>query len=103
TIDLNEKIEGVKDRKYDFLLCVGTLTKGHVGPGCLGEFCRVVRGGGQGLVIATIYEEIFESLGYKNEIERLRGEGKIEILSMEEIGIMRDQSRGGRMVVWRRR
>ncbi|KAF7192331.1 Methyltransferase-like protein 27 [Pseudocercospora fuligena] len=98
TVDLNEKIEGVEDGKYDAVLCVGTLTKGHVGSGCLGEFVRVGK-----VVIATIHDEIFESLGYKKEIERLESEGRVEILSTEQFGIMKGQSSGGRMVVLRRK
>lgn len=98
TVNLNERIEGVEDGKYDVVLCVGTLTKGHVGPGCLREFVRVGK-----VVIATIHDEIFESLGYKKEIERLESEGKVEILWTEQFGIMKGQSSGGRMVVLRRR
>ncbi len=31
---------------YDVVVCVGTLTHGHVGPSALAEFVRVVRPGG---------------------------------------------------------
>ena len=100
TADLNEPLL-IVDGTYDIVMCVGTLTKGHVGPGVLREFVRVVRGAG-GLVVATVHEEIWESGGYKAIVEQLGESGEVEVLSTDEFGIIEGESKGGRMVVLRR-
>lgn len=87
--DLSKPIEK-GDATYDVLVCVGTLTHGHVGPTpALGEFLRIIKSGG--LVVATVLEDIWESGGYKAEVERLQTDGKVEVL---ETGL-EDYRRGG--------
>ena len=49
----------MKAGSYDAVICVGTLTEGHVGPSVLDEFVLIVRKGG--IVDATIMEKIWES------------------------------------------
>ncbi|KAI9151429.1 Methyltransferase-like protein 27 [Paramyrothecium foliicola] len=55
TANLNDKIEK-PDGSYDVVVCVGTLTKGHVGPAVLTEFTRLVVM--SGLVVATVLDEM---------------------------------------------
>ncbi|GIZ37376.1 hypothetical protein CKM354_000082400 [Cercospora kikuchii] len=100
TADLNEPLL-IVDGTYDIVMCVGTLTKGHVGPKVLSEFVRVVKPAG-GLVVATVHDEIWESGGYKAEVENLQSAGAVEVRGTDEFGIIEGQSKGGRMVVLRR-
>ncbi|KAM0145067.1 hypothetical protein ACHAP3_000189 [Botrytis cinerea] len=79
--DLSRAIE-VPDGTYDLVTCAGTFTYGHVGPNpALREFTRVLIP--NGLIIATILEEVWESGGYKAEIEKLETEGILEVVSVE--------------------
>lgn len=100
--DLNQPLT-FEDGSYDAVMCVGTLTKGHVGPTCLGEFVRVVKDSG-GLVVATVHDDIWASGDYKAEVEKLEGEGKIYFLGTEGFSIIAGgDKQAGRMVVLKRR
>ena len=66
---------------YDVVVCVGTLTHGHVGPSALAEFVRVTRPGGA--VVATVLDDVWESGGYRTETERLVASGAAELVSVD--------------------
>ncbi|KAM3421392.1 hypothetical protein BST61_g1788 [Cercospora zeina] len=100
TADLNEPLL-IVDGTYDIVMCVGTLTKGHVGPKVLSELVRVAKPGG-GLIVATVHDEIWESGGYKAEVEQLGSGGAVKMLSTNGFGLIEGQSKGGRMVVLRK-
>lgn len=99
-VDLNEKLN-ITDEKYDVVFCVGTLTKAHVGPNCFAEFARVTKE--DGLIIATVHDEIWESHGFKTEVEALGSRETVDIISTAEFGILENQTSGGRMVVLKRK
>ena len=70
------------DETYDMVTCVGTFTLGHVGPDpALRELVRVTRR--NGIVIATVLEEIWVSGGFKAEVERLKAESLVTVVSDE--------------------
>ncbi|KAL4819961.1 S-adenosyl-L-methionine-dependent methyltransferase [Aspergillus spinulosporus] len=96
TADLNERIPG-PDGKYDVVVCVGTLTKGHVGTGVLEEFARLTMNGG--LMVATVHDGIWESGGFEGVIGRLKEKGVVEVISLDGFGILEEESQGGRMVI----
>ena len=98
--DLNSPLRQ-RTGSYDVALCVGTLTKGHVGAQLFGELVRVTRKAG--LVVATVHDEIWESGGYRDEVESLSREGTVEILSTAEFGIVKGSTKGGRMVQLKKR
>lgn len=90
--DLSVPMKQFQNNSYDVLICCGTLTHGHVGPKpALEEFCRVTKKGG--LVVATVLGDIWESGGYKNEVERLEKEG---VMGVVESG-MEDYRRGAKV------
>ncbi|CAI6099882.1 unnamed protein product [Clonostachys chloroleuca] len=97
--NLNERIKK-PDGSYDLVVCVGTLTVGHVGPGVLREFARVAAP--LGLIVATVHSSIWESKGYKAEIETLRDTGTVQVVSTDEFGLVEEASTGGIMVVLRK-
>jgi len=78
--DLTKPIPS-EDATYDVVSCVGTFTAGHVGPKAFHEFIRVVKP--KGLIVATVLSEIYESNGFKAEIEALGASGKVEVLGTE--------------------
>ncbi|KAF2464104.1 S-adenosyl-L-methionine-dependent methyltransferase [Lindgomyces ingoldianus] len=81
--DLTRRI-GKPDETYDIVTCVGTFTLGHVGPDpALREFVRVTRT--NGIVAATILDEIWVSGGFKAEVERLRAESLVKVVAEELI------------------
>lgn len=89
---------------YDVIICVGTLTHGHIdldGPRMLAAFVERVRRPG-GLVVATVHAGIWDSGGFKAAVERLTDEGQVEVLEDGEFGILEQESAGGRMLVLRR-
>lgn len=90
---------------YDVVVCVGTLTRGHVGPEVLGEFVRVTKT--DGIIVATVLEEIWEIKGFERETERLAGTEQevvkeVEVLGVERVGVVKGAEEGGRLVVLRK-
>lgn len=90
------------DGAYDAVLCVGTLTQGHVGPKVFGEFARVLKAR-TGLLVATVLGDVWADGGYEAEVKRLEGAGAVDIVGVEDFGIRKGESRGGKMVVLRKR
>lgn len=81
--DLTRRIENA-DETYDIVTCVGTFTLGHVGPDpALREFVRVTKR--NGIVVATILEEIWVSGGFKAEVERLKAGNLVTVVAEELI------------------
>ena len=93
--DLSQPL-ALESNRFDVVVCVGTLTRGHVGPSVLGEFVRVAMPGG--FVVATVLDEIWESAGFKKEVDRLSHTGQVEVLGLDTIGLTRGTTAGGRMV-----
>ncbi|KAH7374563.1 methyltransferase domain-containing protein [Plectosphaerella cucumerina] len=85
------------DRSYDVVVCVGTMTQGHVGPAALDEFLRVTRPGG--FVIATILGSIWEPEGYEARVKKLVGDGKAAFVSAELEDYRRGAGVQARMLV----
>jgi predicted TPR repeat methyltransferase len=89
------------DNSVDSVICVGTLTRGHVGPKpVLEEFARIVKKGG--LIVATVLDDIWESGGFREELERLRSAGKVEVLRSDIVGVRASSNVGGRLLVLRK-
>ncbi|KAJ5649286.1 uncharacterized protein N7484_003009 [Penicillium longicatenatum] len=66
------------DETYDTVVCVGTFTLGHVGPDpALRELVRVTKT--NGIVVATILDEIWVSGGFKDEVAKLKAEGVVGV------------------------
>jgi predicted TPR repeat methyltransferase len=81
--DLTRQIEKA-DETYDIVVCVGTFTLGHIGPDpALREFVRITRR--NGFVVATILEEMWVSGGFKAEVDRLKAERLVAVVSEELI------------------
>lgn len=97
--NLNEPL-GHPDGSYHVITCTGTLTKGHVGAKVFREFARVTSKGG--IIVATVHDEIFESNGYKSEVDSLAARNIVEVVSTDDFGIVKGQTKGGRMVVLRK-
>jgi predicted TPR repeat methyltransferase len=66
--DLKEPIDLETD-SIDAILCVGFLARGHLGTECLDEFFRVLKP--NGLLVCSIGENVFESMGFKDKIDQL--------------------------------
>ncbi|OAL27983.1 hypothetical protein AYO20_09605 [Fonsecaea nubica] len=91
------------DDAFDAVICVGTLTRGHVGPQVVKEFVRVVKRGG--FIVATVLDDIWESAGFSAEVERLRAAGdggRIEVLRSDVVGLRSTSNVGGRLLVLRK-
>ena len=84
---------------YDVVVCVGTMTQGHVGPAALDEFVRVLRRGG--FVVATILGSIWETEGYEARVKKLVAEGRAEFVSAELEDYRRGAGVQARMLVLR--
>ena len=66
---------------YDVVVCVGTLTHGHVGPEVLAEFVRVTRPGGH--VVATVLDDVWEPGGYRATVDDLVSAGRADLVSAD--------------------
>ncbi|MCD2188659.1 class I SAM-dependent DNA methyltransferase [Actinomycetospora soli] len=96
--DLSRALPSPADA-YDVVVCVGTLTHGHVGPAAFGEFVRLTRPGGT--IVATVLDDIWDSGGYRAEVDRLAQMAMVEIVSTEVVDYRRAADVGARMVVLR--
>jgi ubiquinone/menaquinone biosynthesis C-methylase UbiE len=96
--DLTKRLE-FGDAEFYAVICVGTLTRGHVGPDVLDEFVRVVRN--DGFVVATILGEIWESHGFRSKVDEL-AEHKVVVCRSEDVGVVADRNDGGRLIVLRK-
>lgn len=67
---------------YDAVLCVGTLTAGHVGPAVIDDFVRVTRPGGY--VVATVHSSVWESEGFRAHLEALDQGSAVTVRQMDE-------------------
>ncbi|KAI8664375.1 Methyltransf-11 domain-containing protein [Fusarium keratoplasticum] len=83
--DLSQRLE-IPGQSYDVVVCVGTLTQGHVGPGAFDSFVRVVKPGG--LIVATVRESVWQKNGYEDKVKALDEEGKVKLVGdkLEMIG-----------------
>jgi predicted TPR repeat methyltransferase len=84
---------------YDVVVCVGTLTHGHLGPGAFGEFVRLARPGGT--IVATVLDDIWDSGGYRAEVDRLAQMALVEIASTDVVDYRKAAEVSARMVVVR--
>ncbi|KAK7943621.1 S-adenosyl-L-methionine-dependent methyltransferase [Apiospora aurea] len=93
--DLTRPVD-IADERYDIVTCAGTFTHGHVGPSpALREFVRIVKT--DGVVVATIIDAIWESGGFKREIEALEAESLVRVVSADIIDYV--QARGDHAVL----
>lgn len=70
------------DAMYGIITCAGTFTRGHVGPvPAMREFVRITQK--NGIIVATILDEIWVSGGYKAELEKLESEGLVKVVSKD--------------------
>ncbi|KAH6693546.1 methyltransferase domain-containing protein [Plectosphaerella plurivora] len=86
-----------QDNSYDVVVCVGTMTQGHVGPAAMDEFVRVTRPGG--FVVATILGSIWEPEGYESQVKKLVADGRAAFVSAELEDYRRGAGVQARMLV----
>lgn len=99
--DLSKDI-AIESDKYDVVVCVGTMTGGHVGPSpALGEFVRVLNAGG--LVVATIREDVFERGGYEAEVRRIESEGLATVVSTDSVPYREAQGVSAKLLVMKKK
>lgn len=99
-VDLTRRMANA-DNFYDVVTCVGTFTLGHVGPDpALREFIRVTKN--NGIVVATILEEIWLSGGFKDEVDKLEAEGLVTVVGKELIDYVKGHGDKAMMVVLRK-
>ena len=98
--DLTKRI-GTGDDTYDIVICVGTLTQGHVGPMVFDEFVRVVKVGG--VVVATITDVVWETAGFKDKIDQLVDSNRVELVRTDIVGVTKNTTSGARVLALRKR
>ena len=96
TADLTAPI-GAPDAGYDAVVCVGTLTRGHLGPEPLAEMARVVRPGG--VVVATVLDALWQAGGFRAFVEGMVERGTVRVLEAELRPYHREEGIDCRLVV----
>lgn len=76
--NLAEQLE-IAEANYDAVICVGTMTEGHVGPEPFDEFVRVINSGG--IIVSTVRESVWKPKGYEKKVEGLVKDGKVKLIS----------------------
>ncbi|RSL53977.1 hypothetical protein CEP51_014793 [Fusarium floridanum] len=71
----------IPDQTYDVVVCVGTMTHGHVGPEAFDEFARIVKPGG--FIISTVRDTFWKMNGYEEKVKSLDKTGKLKLVSAE--------------------
>ena len=100
-VDMSKAIDK-KDQSYDVITCVGIFTEAHVGPvPALQELVRIVKK--DGLIVATVTDEVWVSGGYEAEVKRLGAEAAVDILSTSIAEYRRGTDKRARMVILKRR
>lgn len=98
--DLSKPIDK-PDGEYDAVTCVGTWTHGHVGPiPSLKEFVRVTKKGG--VIAGTVLDDAWSAGGYEAEVDRLKSEGLIDVMSAEKAPYRRAAGVSARILVVRK-
>ncbi len=83
TADLSTPL-AMDDGVYGAVVCVGTLTGGHVGPvPALRECVRVTASGG--VIVATVKESVWTTDGYEAEVKRLESDGSVSVESTASV------------------
>lgn len=83
TADLSKAL-AIDDATYGAVVCVGTLTGGHVGPlPALREFVRVTASGGP--IVATVKDSVWTNDGYEAEVKQLESEGIVYVQSTASV------------------
>lgn len=100
TADMSQPISSIDDQSYDGVICVGVLTQGHVGPDVLQEFSRLLKPGGCAAV--TVREDIWETGGYKRQVDELESQGKVRVVSNKSENSLRGASIKMKLLVWER-
>jgi predicted TPR repeat methyltransferase len=100
-VDMSKPID-IQDESYDAITCCGTFTEAHVRASpAFQELVRIVKKGS--FIAFTVVDEVWISLGYKAEIERLAAMGAVEVLSTDQVEYRRGTDMKARMVVLKRR
>ncbi|KAG8671928.1 hypothetical protein FPOAC2_05289 [Fusarium poae] len=76
--NLAERLDIVAD-SYDAVICVGTMTEGHVGPEAFDEFLRAAKPGG--IIVSTIRESVWQPKGYETKVDNLVEDRKVQLVS----------------------
>ncbi|EEU37166.1 uncharacterized protein NECHADRAFT_37208 [Fusarium vanettenii 77-13-4] len=78
--NLSQRLD-IPDQTYDVVVCVGTMTQGHVGPEAFDEFARIIKPGG--FIISTVRDTFWKMNGYEDKVKSLDKAGKLKLLSVE--------------------
>ncbi|KAJ4178263.1 hypothetical protein NW767_014906 [Fusarium falciforme] len=78
--NLSQRLD-IPDQTYDVVVCVGTMTQGHVGPEAFDEFTRIVKPGG--FIISTVRDNFWKMNGYEDKVKSLDKAGKLKLVSAE--------------------
>ncbi|RSL49708.1 hypothetical protein CEP54_012296 [Fusarium duplospermum] len=78
--NLSQRLD-IPDQTYDVVVCVGTMTQGHVGPEAFDEFARIAKPGG--FIISTVRDNFWKMNGYEDKVKSLDKEGKVKLVSAE--------------------
>ncbi|MCS5591771.1 MAG: class I SAM-dependent methyltransferase [Gammaproteobacteria bacterium] len=62
------------DNSFDAIVCAGTFTCGHVGPGALNEMVRITKAGGY--ISFTVREQEWDEAPYADVIASLKDQGR---------------------------
>lgn len=76
--NLAERLD-IPSGNYDAVICVGTMTEGHVGPEAFDEFARVTKPGG--IIVSTVRESVWKVKGYEDKVNSLVDEERVKLVS----------------------
>ncbi|AMK12306.1 class I SAM-dependent DNA methyltransferase [Pseudodesulfovibrio indicus] len=96
--DLSKPLD-IEDDAYDAVVCVGTLTYGHVDAAAFDELIRVTRPDGH--ICFTIREGAYEDYGYRDRMIALERADAWELVSMEDADYLRNENVGCKLCTYK--
>jgi len=85
--DLTKPLD-IEDNQFNAIICVGTLTLGHVGPDALAELVRITEA--EGLICFTVRDEAWTQDDYETIINALQNNQALEMLEERVISYIEE-------------
>lgn len=97
--DLNKPLD-IADHHYNALICTGTFTHAHVGPGPIDELLRILIP--KGFLACTVHVDLWKSAGFEDTFKNLQSQGRLQNIYFENDIFFKDGQCDGWFCVYQK-